>query len=291
MVVQINGIKYVFSNQIGTEKVVFESFNQLAKDTFGISFDYVGGEYEPHVLLKDGKVCANVSVNQMHFSYRGEKKYFIQLGTVMTDKAYRGKGLSRWLLEYIINEWKDRCEQIYLFANDSVLEFYPKFGFIPVKQYQFVSTEVKPVTSPARKLDMDRMENVRLVQEKYSQGNPFAAFYMTDNQVLLDFYCGKVMKDDVYYSPAFDVVIVAEKSEGKLACHDVFGKTTADLNEILGTLVPDERCHVVLGFTPREQTGLECRECLGEDTTLFILNAEKMPFAEERLMFPVLSHA
>jgi len=48
-------------------------------------------------------------------------------------------------------------------------------------------------------------------------------------------------------------VIVAKKSEGKLACYDVFGKTTVDLSEILGTLVPDERCQVVLGFTPLEQ--------------------------------------
>lgn len=291
MEVQINGMKYFFSNQTGKGKVLFESFNQLAKDTFGISFNSVGGDYEPYVLVKGGKVCSNVSVNQMHFYYRGEKKYFIQLGTVMTDKAYRGKGLSRWLLEYIINEWKDRCEQIYLFANDSVLEFYPKFGFIPVKQYEFINTGFKSVVSPVEKLNMDKIKNVRLVQAKYNQGNPFSAFYLTENQVLLEFYCMKMMKDNVYYSPAFDVVIIAEKSEGKLVCYDIFGKTTADLNEILGTLVQDECCQVVLGFTPLEQTGLECRERLEADTTLFILNEKKTIFMEERMMFPELSHA
>lgn len=93
--VEISGNRYTFSNQIGTDKNLFESFNKLSKSTFGIAFDSVGGAYEPHVLALNGKVCANVSVNQIPFYHHGCRKLYIQLGTVMTDLDFRGKGLSR----------------------------------------------------------------------------------------------------------------------------------------------------------------------------------------------------
>lgn len=52
----------------------------------------------------------------------------------MTDVKYRDQGLLRIIMEKVIAEWKDKCELIYLFANDSVLDFYPKFGFDKVQQ-------------------------------------------------------------------------------------------------------------------------------------------------------------
>ena len=67
--IEINGEQFTFYNNIYEHKDIFTSFNHQANTTFGISFEQVGGDYEPHVLTIGSKVCANVSVNQIPFLY------------------------------------------------------------------------------------------------------------------------------------------------------------------------------------------------------------------------------
>lgn len=73
----------------------------------------------------------------MNFNLEGIEKHYIQIGTVMTDEFYRGLVLSRKLIERIINEHKDNVDGIYLFSNDSVINFYPKFGFSKSTECQY----------------------------------------------------------------------------------------------------------------------------------------------------------
>ena len=84
-----------------------QSFNELARKTFGIDFEdwYQNGfwsdRYNPYSVVENGRVIANVSVNHMNFIRRGERQFFIQLGTVMTEESYRNRGLIRQIMEEI----------------------------------------------------------------------------------------------------------------------------------------------------------------------------------------------
>ncbi|MCB8817075.1 GNAT family N-acetyltransferase [Desulfosporosinus shakirovi] len=289
--VEISGNGYVFSNQIGMDRNLFESFNKLSKGTFGLSFERVGGEYEPHVLAQDGKVCANVSVNQIPFYHRGHRKLYIQLGTVMTDLDFRGKGLSRWLMEYIIEKWKSNCDVIYLFANDSVLDFYPKFGFSKTFEYEYKQSGINPNGTKGQKLQASDEGNIHLVLEKYKQGNPFSAFYMAENQGLLSFYCRGLMKENLYYSSKYDVVIIAENKDGQIRCCDIWGETDAELRDVLGEISSEAEEEILLGFTPLNTEGLICQKHCEENTTLFVHSDGYCPFKTNKLMFPIISHA
>jgi len=112
-----------------TNNTLRRSFCRLAEQTFGIDFEpwyqagFWGEQYLPYSLVENGEVIANVSVNIMDMCLHGQQKHFIQLGTVMTEEAHRGQGLSRFLMERILEEWKPQCDGVYLFANDSVLNF------------------------------------------------------------------------------------------------------------------------------------------------------------------------
>jgi len=115
--------------------------------------------YIPHVLADGERVVSNVSVNIMHFDICGAKKNYIQLGTVMTDSSYCGKGLNRYIMENILEEYKGNTDGIYLFANDTVLDYYPKFGFVPSKEYEYFMpcnniSDVKPYV--LEKMDMSQ---------------------------------------------------------------------------------------------------------------------------------------
>ena len=110
------------------------SFDALAKETFGISFEnwYQDGfwtdAYDPHSIVENGQILANVSVNQIDIPVNGKVKHFLQLGTVMTRKDRRNQGLARKLMEYVLATYRDTCDGFFLFANSSVLDFYPKLG-------------------------------------------------------------------------------------------------------------------------------------------------------------------
>ena len=85
------------------------AFNNLAKIIFPISFEewfqsgYWNEKYIPYTLFDEDKAVANISVNIMDFSVFGEQKRFIQIGAVMTDENYRNNGLSRFLMEKVLD--------------------------------------------------------------------------------------------------------------------------------------------------------------------------------------------
>lgn len=84
-----------------------ESLNRLTEKTFGFNFEdwYKNGfwndKYIPYSIVEDESVVANVSVNIIDINDHGVLKYYIQLGTVMTDENYRNRGYIRTLINDI----------------------------------------------------------------------------------------------------------------------------------------------------------------------------------------------
>ena len=177
-----------------------ESFNQLAGRVFHLSFEnwYQNGfwkdNYIPYSVVIDGEVVANVSVNHCDMNYKGNVVKLIQLGTVMTDPAFRGRGYSKALMEEIMKDYDGKVDGIYLFANDSVLDFYPKFGFREAKEYQYskdvvITGEDRTIRIPMKeKKDFDQFVRILDTQDQNAQmymvGN--AGLYMFD---LSQFIC------------------------------------------------------------------------------------------------------
>src|SRR5574344_952706 len=106
------------------DKQLRDSFNELSEKTFGLSFEnwyqngYWKDNYNPYSVIVDGKVVANVSVNRINTMMSGEKKYFIQLGTVMTDEEYRGRGCIREIQKENDKEYDDQRAGKYVFENE-----------------------------------------------------------------------------------------------------------------------------------------------------------------------------
>jgi len=241
-------------------------------------------------LVDDGKVIANASVNIFKSRYDGQEKRCIQIGTVMTDPDYRNQGLSRYLIERILSEWKEKCDIMYLFANDSVLDFYPKFGFVKAVEYQ-CSSPITPTKGRIRKLDMSRASDRALLKRYYTKSNPYSALTMEDNYELLMFYCSSFMKDCVYFLEDFDAVIIASDKNEVLTCHDIFCNGGHVLIDIVSSVAESQIHTVVFGFTPTEHAAFHSQILEEEDTTLFILKGKDHWFVNHQVMFPVLSHA
>ena len=293
----INGKEYIYTNEVRNNPFIRQSFNKLAKKIYGLDFEgwyqneFWKENYIPYVLIDEDKVVSNVSVNIIHTNYRNEEKLFIQLGTVMTDECYRKQGLSRWLIANILDEWKEQCDALYLFANDTVLDFYPKFGFVKEQEYQAIGTVVYR-EAEIRRLDMDSDSDRKLLYEKYALSNQFSDLTMESNTGLLMFYCSQFMKENVYYLPKYDLVVVAEYDTNKLICYDVFGSADVILQEILSVMANEDTQVSMLGFTPKGKDDFFFDKVNAEDTTLFWCSEKENIFCHDvKLMFPLLSHA
>lgn len=276
------------------KKVLRDSFNELAKKVFDLDFEgwYRNGfwneNYIPYSVVIDGKVVANVSVNRCDMRYNGSVLKLIQLGTVMTDPDYRGKGYARILMEKIMQEYEDRTDGMFLYANDSVLAFYPKFGFYEKAEYQY-SKPVKNTTGDVtKKVPMDTVDDwakmVDVMKSKAQCGN----MTMCGNEDLLMFYLSQFMRECVYYIGQSDTYVIAEIEGDTLMIHAIFGEASVD--DVIASFGSAIR-RAILFFTPTDRMGYEETVVDEEDTTLFVKGKAFETIGDDKFMFQAIAHA
>jgi len=295
--INVNDKKYKFVIGNGKDDKYRASLNALTEKTFGFNFEnwYQGGyfknQYIPYSLMNEDKIVSNVSVNLMDLEVFGERKKYIQLGTVMTDEAYKKQGLARVLMEKVLADYKDKSDLIYLFANDSAVNFYPKFGFTKINQYVYTKAISKTENGEAfKKLNMEDEKTRALVYNKAKVVSSIAQISMQANGELVMFYCGSFMQDSVYYIEAYDAVVVADFDKDTLKLFDIFCEKEVSVDNVIIFVANENIKKVQLYFTPKETASYEVKPLEWEDT-LFVLGKDKVLFEGKKFMFPKLSHA
>lgn len=290
---------FQFINNYKDNSVYRGQFNQLTQKTYGFDLEqwYQDGfwqsNYNPYSIFYKDKIISNISVNFMQFIIQGKKMTALQLGTVMTDLEFRSQGFSRLLMEEILTEFKGTQDFIYLFANDTVLNFYPKFGFVNHTEYSSTKLMQKN-ESPyiPRKLDMDQPKDRTLILDLIKNRHPYAKISVTDSSSLIMFYCTGFLKDAIYYYEGLDTAVIAEYQEEELFVHDIFSKEPQALDLLIQPLVHGNSMTVTLGFTPIDGSSYITEKITDPDTVLFVLEDTKKPaLTFNDIMFPTLSHA
>ena len=98
----INGKIYHLEHNVRDNPSVRAAFFALAQKIFNLNFapwfsgGYWGARYLPYTLFDGKNAVSNVSVNLMDTIFEGRARRYIQIGTVMTDPAYRKRGLCRF---------------------------------------------------------------------------------------------------------------------------------------------------------------------------------------------------
>ena len=271
------------------------SFNALAEATFGLNFEgwyqngFWGDDYNPYSIVLDGKVVANVSVNRTDMVIGGQRKRMYQLGTVMTAPEYRGRGLIRAIMAEVERDIGD-ADGIYLFANDSVLDFYPKFGFR--RGAEFICAKEVRQTGENRliQVPMTGPEAWSRLRKAMDANVFHGGCGMVDNPGLVFFYVSQFMQESAWYSEELDAWAIADLEDRELCIHDIFCGHEISLDEIIAAFGGAVR-RVTLGFAPADPTSFEVRLLKDEDTTFFVKGAVFDSFERSRLRIPELSHA
>ncbi|UNK16398.1 GNAT family N-acetyltransferase [Paenibacillus sp. N3/727] len=279
-----------------------ESFTELAKMIFEIDFKkwYEKGcwndNYICYSYVDRDKVIANASITKMTVVSNGKEYKAIQVGTVMTHPDYRNQGLSGKLMNHIIEKYEKEYDFIYLFANESVLDFYPKFGFVKVQESSF-SLNVSDLkkrpdkTHTLRKLDTNNTNDFQMMEEFSVERIPVSSIFgVKNNESLLMFYFILAFNDAIYYIEEDDVIVMFEQEDHHLHIFDIISKKRVELDSILNHIVSADTEIIHFHFTPDYDIKNIHTEFITEsDDTLFVrplLEDETKPF-----LFPLTSHS
>lgn len=272
-----------------------QSFNALAIETFGLDFEkwyqngFWGDDYNPYSVLVEGKIVANVSLNRTDLRMDGQRKRLYQLGTVMTAKEYRNRGYIRAIMEEIEKDTAD-ADGVYLFANDTVLDFYPKFGF--AKGGEYVYSKAVSLDGPCRmkNVPMDNAAGWDRLERAMEENTFRSACEMVGNPGLIFFYVSQFMQDCVFYAEEGNTWVIAERVNGNLLIHNVFSDQPITLDDVIRAFGSGVT-QVTLGFTPEDPSGFDCRAHKEEDCTFFVRGEAFQDFREKMMRIPSLSHA
>ena len=294
--IQIKGKKYQLVSDFRDNDEIREQFFELPKTMFCVDFKpwYEAGlwteKYNPYCIMDEGKLVSNVSMYHQDFVIDGKVKHLIQLGGVCTYEAYRNRGLSRYIMEEIIEEYKDQCDSLYLMANDTVLDFYPRFGFEASKEYQYVTmAKGSSDNYHARKLDPKNSEDLKLVETKVGCASQEIELQTVNQTELVLFYWFICNACELRYIEELDTIVNVEYGDGQLVIDNIYGD--AAIEEVINALVSKEPIKVILGFKPKNAEKYEVEEYYEDGTTLFIHNkAFKEEFDSKKLKFVAISH-
>ena len=284
------------------------ALNELTEKTFGFNFEswvtngYFEGDYIPYSFEEDGKIICNVSANRMHFIQNGVKRFYIQIGTVMTAEERRNQGLARKLMDYVIEEYEDKCDGIYLFGDLSALNFYRKLGFEERMQYQYRLKDNVRTNIQGRNLtegysngfvwlDSSDEKSKEAYCEAVRNSLANGAFEQENKYGLQMFYTSNL--ENVYYAKDIDCFAVMEQDGDTITLHSVISQKSISLEKVINEINHSYK-ELKLGFTPGEnETDLFETAPFngGDDYRLFCRGRGLESIEKEKLYFPTFSHA
>ncbi|MCL6589055.1 MAG: GNAT family N-acetyltransferase [Firmicutes bacterium] len=225
--------------------------NNLLKDIF---FDFQfwydlnlwDKNYESYSIIEDGEMVSNVCVFKTQILFNQKKYTALSIGAVATKKEFRGRGLSRILMDHVIQKYEGT--PMYLSANDGVAGFYPKFGFkrifekLPVCEVK-INNDLQPV-----KL---RYDDPKVWDYVFKRVNfsPILDCLNTASINIFHIYWG-YLKDFIYEIPELDTLVIAGQEDSILKLIGVFSLKDISFSELVRYLPFGNVTKVEFGFMP-----------------------------------------
>lgn len=275
-----------------------KSFSKLSTETFGINFEewYEKGlwkdKYETYSIVENDEIVSNVSANKLKFVIEGNEYKALQIGTVMTKETYRGKGLAKELMNFVLDEFQKKYDFIYLFPNTSVFEFYKKFGFEEI-QHKKLYTKTKFLKNNIytfEKLNVDNKEHLSFLKEIGINRVPHSEkFDVLDGYEVMFWYCLNVFRDNIYFDKVKNIIVIYTKENEVLSIHDIISTRKIDYYKVVGSLVDDDVEKINFDFNLEMENVLMEEEIVSsEDDALYVMGKKELL---KKVVHPITSHA
>jgi predicted N-acetyltransferase YhbS len=245
-------------------------------------------DYRVFALLEADRIVAGASLTRMNVVLQGQALRGWQLGAVGTDPGYRGRGLQARLMQHVLAQ-ANAADLVFLFANEQVSSFYPRFGFRRERESIFTAPHrTQPAGTPLRVLAPDDGADRALLARIAGTAEPATKRFGAHGygSIVLWYLCN-FHRDHVRYLPEHDALIVVEQAGSTLLVYDVLARAPFDLARHLPQLIqaPIERLEFLYEPERDWPSALPTRDNL--DSPLFVRGPQHMP--EQPFKFPALA--
>jgi ribosomal protein S18 acetylase RimI-like enzyme len=244
--------------------------------------------YRVLALVVEDRIVASVSLTRMSVVLGGCEVRGWQLGAVGTDPNYRGRGLQHSLMQHALAQ-PEADDLVFLFANEQVLGFYPRFGFRRVRESVFaLEHRARPAGTPLRALTPDSGEDRALIARiAQAAATPTTLFGARGYGSIVLWYICNFHRDHVRYVPEHDALIVAERAGSTLLVYDVLARAPFDVAQQLPRLLDAPIDRIQLFYSPERDwpSARPTREY--RESPLFVRGPHAMP--QEPFKFPALA--
>ncbi|TYS31499.1 GNAT family N-acetyltransferase [Bacillus pumilus] len=276
-----------------------ESFNALAINTFDLDFSgwykrgYWDEKYIPYSFVDQGKMVSNASVYLMSLVIDGQTYRTVQIGTVMTDQAYRHKGLATKLMQHIMDTYKNDCDLIFLFANETVLDFYPRFGFTRYHESEFslnISKSTLQVKKDMHFRQLSLKHDLPLL-EQFAEKRQIGSMKLDahGHGSLLMFYFTLVWPDAIFYIESLETIVLMNEENDTMHVFDIISLQAPNIEEVVASIVNETTEKVIFYFTlDTSMEGLHAVKTPNDEDALFIYT--KKEWVKDHFMLPITAH-
>lgn len=238
-----------FNNK--NEKEYQRLLNNLLKEIFfDFNFWYDlklwDENYESYSIMDNGEIVSNICVYESQILFDNKQYSALSIGAVATKNEYRGRGFSRKLMENIIEKYGHI--PMYLSANDSVVDFYPRFGFkricekLPVYEYK-IDNDIVPV-----KLQFDDPKVWNYVYNRKSISLKLDCINSASIN-MFHIHSG-YLKDCIYELPEIETLIIAEQKDTTIKLIGVFSLKDISFSKFANYLPFRNINKIEFGFMP-----------------------------------------
>ncbi|MCP3136310.1 GNAT family N-acetyltransferase [Pyxidicoccus xibeiensis] len=243
-------------------------------------------DYRAFSILEDGRAVANASLMRMRLLVEGREVTAFQFGAVGCVPSHRGRGLARAAMEAALESCGDA--PVILFANKTVLDFYPRFGFVPERETLFAARhEAMPGGPPAPSLDLAEPAVRAGLAALSSEGLPVTErFGARAYSTIASWY-----EANKFARPlrrlGDDAWVFASVEGDTLYIDDVFARRPFDLRAEIPRLIDRPITSIQFGFTP--ERWWPGAEPAGEDTEAYLF-VRGLTLPREPHRFPAMAH-
>lgn len=284
-------MNYEFVKDYKNNEILKESFNKLAIKTFELDFipwyekGYWTNDYIPYSYSYNNEIIANVSVNKMDLIIDNKIYKAVQIGTVMTDERFKNKGLSRKLLNYVLEKYKDKVQFIYLFANEDVLSFYPKFGF---KRY-YESEYILDVSKYEKLNKIEKVEKLdfNILEDFAKNKKTLSTKLDCINNNLLMFYFTIAFSENIYYIKEQNSFVIMEEDEDTIHLYDIISKENNNIDDLIKNIINENTKNIKFYFSANNIKNIKINKIENNDDALFIYGDNPL---NGNFAFPITSH-
>lgn len=207
--------------------------------------------YEVLALVDGEKIVSTIGLTRMHLVADSVAQTGFQLGAVATLPSHRGQGLSRRLMNWVFEERASPDQPVFLFGNETVLDFYPRFGFRQVPQQRWIlRAKIAPDTSRATRFDPDSAEDRQRLATLCQRADPIPGPLSTSGYYPIALWHLTCQPVSGFWLDGGDTFIAADTDGPRLLVHDIIALRPRDLRPALATLVGAPVDTVTFGFDP-----------------------------------------